>query len=788
MIPFPGTPDAAPGTAVIFSSLNPADIAAVAVTGSVSGNHAGQLETLPGDAGTAFVPGSRFTPGEKVNVTATLTSPQAGTASGDPGATELEFWFTVAVPAGGTRAAPAAPAAATASAAGGGPDVFMHFHSQVNFKPPTIRVTSDPDTGSGDMFITARHTGSIPSHFQGGPMILDSRGRLVWFRYVSGQTTNLEVQQYEGAPVLTWWQGNSRGAGEDVILDSSYRRIAYVHAGNGYYADSHEFQITPQGTALLDAVVGEKANLTRVGGPRNGTVEDNVIQEVDIRTGQVVWEWHAMGHIPLRASYAHYNGGLWDYVHLNSIQQLPNGNLLISSRHTWAVYEIDKHTGRIVWTLGGKDSNFHVGPGASFSWQHDAHLVGNTLTVFDDASNGPKQQESQSSAKVLRLNIPRRTATLVRRFDHYPPVTTSSQGSAQLLPNGNMFVGWGAQPDFSEYRPGGHQIFNGELPVGAQSYRAYRFQWQGEPVTKPLFALSPQSDGSLKVYASWNGATQVASWQVLGGSSPSTLAPLGGRQRSGFETEIDVDSEPADLAVEAVGVGGNILATSAPHPDPAHVAIFAPDAFVRASQGTGAIGVGCFTRQACHISMQVSSGSTVLARVAHAVARGTGALLYFRLSAAGVSKLAQASGHRLPVTVAVHDSTSGVSATRTITLIPYSIAGASPAHGASQSSTLQLLQRPGFVSSSSGEGQILAACYASTPCQASTTVSANGAQIASTAPERLGVDELGLLYFKLSAAGRSMLQNASGNQLPVQITLSDGADTATGNLALVSYR
>jgi hypothetical protein len=262
---------------------------------------------------------------------------------------------------------------------------------------------------------------------------------------------------------------------------------------------------------------------------------------------------------------------------------------------------------------------------------------------------------------------------------------------------------------------------------------------------------------------------------------------LGGHARTGFETEMQPHSDPAYFEVQALGSDGKVLATSNAHVDPAHVAIFAPDSFVKSSEGTGAVGVGCFTRQTCHASVEISSGSTVLARVAHPVARGTGALLYFKLSAAGLSKLDHASDHRLPVTVTVHDSASHASADRNITLISYTIAGSSPAQSVSQSPAIQLLKRPGFVSSSSGSGQILAACYASVPCEVTADVSASGQRIAHTAAEHLGIDELGVLYFKLSSTGRRMLQHASGNQLPVQITLSDHANTATGKLALVGY-
>ena len=78
---------------------------------------------------------------------------------------------------------------------------------------------------------------------QDGPMILDDKGRLVWFskdRYA----TDFKVQAYKGEPVLTWWQGgivDGNGEGEYVIFDSSYREVRRVRAGNGYKGDLHEF-------------------------------------------------------------------------------------------------------------------------------------------------------------------------------------------------------------------------------------------------------------------------------------------------------------------------------------------------------------------------------------------------------------------------------------------------------------------------------------------------------------------------------------------------------------------
>jgi hypothetical protein len=341
--------------------------------------------------------------------------------------------------------------------------------------------------------------------------------------------------------------------------------VAIVPGGDGYQPDAHDFQITPQGTAYLSTARIVEQNLSSVGGPANGTAIDDVVQEVDIKTGQVLWEWHTLGHVPLSASYGPVPTSNWppyDYFHLNSIQPLPNGNVLISSRQTWSVYEISRKTGRVIWTLGGKYSSFKVGPGANFEWQHDARLHGSTLSVFDDADS--PEEESQSSGKLLRLDLRDRTASLIRRYTHNPPVLTPEMGSMQTLANGNVFVGWGPEPEFSEYTSSGRQIFNASAPLGVVFYRAFRFPWVGHPRTRPSLAVSRATGGRVKAYASWNGATQVAAWRVLGGSSPDHLGPLGTTApRAGFETTIKLTRHPRYLAVQALGRKGNLLGVSA---------------------------------------------------------------------------------------------------------------------------------------------------------------------------------------------------------------------------------
>jgi hypothetical protein len=561
VIPFPGTLDASPLSEVIFSSLEPSEIKAVSVTGSRSGHHAGRLIKLPDGAGTAFVPQKSFTPGERVGVVAALRSKAGGTASGDPGATSLRFSFTVgiATPWNAPEAPPARPHGRIASSKG----PTQSFHSRPELHPPIVTTGSDPDTRSGDILLTpvASNLGST----QAGPMILDGQGRLLWFRPAYGYATNLEVQHYHGDPVLTWWQRGRSVEGEDVIVGRSYRTIAVLHGGDGYVADIHDFQLTPQGTALIDAYVPVQANLSSVGGSTHGSLMDCVIQELDVKTGRVLWEWHALGHLPLKAAFmgTPKAGVPYDFFHLNSVQLLPNGNLLVSSRNTWSVYEIDKQTGRVLWTVGGKYSSFKLGPGAGFEWQHDARLhPGGLLTVFDDASDTNGQEESQSSGKAIKLNMAAMTTSLVQQYKHSPPLISGAEGSVQILPNNDVFVGWGDQPEFSEYAPDGRQIFTGSLPQGIRSYRAFRSPWTGQPLSPPAMAVAPQGNGTVKVYASWNGATRVASWRVLAGLRRGSLHPMDQTRKTGFETVLTLHSQPRYVAVAALSAQGKVLGTS----------------------------------------------------------------------------------------------------------------------------------------------------------------------------------------------------------------------------------
>lgn len=444
------------------------------------------------------------------------------------------------------------------------------YVSEPNLHPPLVkRFGTDTDRSSGDIFLDARYT------HQQGPLILNPQGDLVWFKAVGGGQTVEDVreQAYRGKPVITYWQGHlgarqANNGGIGIVLNRSYRRIATIRAGGAYARyglNEHELTLTPSGTALASVNVPTHVNLSKLGGPLRGTVLDCVIQEIDVATGHVVWQWRSLGHIPLRSSYLNpaTSGAFsrpWDPFHLNSIQQLPGGKVLISMRNTWGVYEIDQKTGHVVWQLGGKRSSFKVGAGAHFEWQHDAELHGGRLlTVFDDAAAPAEAKESR--ALKVHLDFAMKHATLKRAYRHRPPVLAGSQGNVQLLPDGNVFVGWGAADRFSEYTAAGRQLFSGRFASPANSYRAYRFPWTGDPTWAPAIAARRSASARHDyVYASWNGSTEVVKWQVLGSKNKNgQFAKLGApARRASFQTRIRVAKEHY-FKVEALDSRGQVL-------------------------------------------------------------------------------------------------------------------------------------------------------------------------------------------------------------------------------------
>jgi Arylsulfotransferase (ASST) len=434
------------------------------------------------------------------------------------------------------------------------------FRSRPDLRPPVVEIVHPArGTAPGYLFLAPS---SGPG--QRGVLILDDAGEVVWFRSTAPLTAmNFRAAVYRGEPVLTWWEGKSRrgtGVGECVIVDQGYREVARFHAGGGRPADLHEFLLTPRGTALVTSSELRTMNLTHLGGQRRWPVRGSVIQELDVPSARVLFEWRSLDHVALDESYQTI-GPRFDYFHANSIDHDGDGNLLVSARNTWTVYKVSRESGGVLWRLGGKRSDFAMGEGTSFAWQHDArsHDGGRVISVFDNGS--APEVEQQSSALFIALDTTRMRATLERRYVHDPPLQARKTGSVQLLRNGDVLVGWGTEPYVTELARDGSVRFDARLPPGGQSYRAYRFPWVGRPVAPPALTAAT-TGGRTALYASWNGATEVAAWRLLAGTRRTALRSVATVPRRGFETELPIGGSTRQAAVVALDQAGRPVGRS----------------------------------------------------------------------------------------------------------------------------------------------------------------------------------------------------------------------------------
>ncbi|MGH3359799.1 MAG: arylsulfotransferase family protein [Nocardioidaceae bacterium] len=454
--------------------------------------------------------------------------------------------------------------------------VAWEFHTRPDLTPPLIDVeTTDAgesaSVSSGDdLVLLAPKDQEEENAPMNGPVIVDAEGDPVWVHPL-GDTRwsyDLRVQRYRGEPVLTWWQGDTHpygyGEGEFVLMDRSYQVIDTVTTP-GTHADFHDFTLTDEGTALMISYPRVEHDLSDIGGATDGYLRDCVIHEIDVATGKVVFEWSFLDHIPLDASKTTVEAGEgesgtkeapFDPFHVNSVTEDGPDALLVSARNTHAVYRVDRRTGNLDWILGGADSDFEMTGGSTFAWQHDAERQQDgTITLFDNEAAPPVGDESRG----LRLALDTREMTARVVTEYLPPDgrLADSQGNLEVRDNGQVFIGWGSVPSYSQYASDGELLQDATL-AGGISYRAYRSAWVGRPQEPPAFLLD---DGT--AYVSWNGATEVDSWRFVAGYDEKSAKEVETVPRQGFETSARMPDEPY-IAAQALDESGKVLATARP--------------------------------------------------------------------------------------------------------------------------------------------------------------------------------------------------------------------------------
>ena len=409
-----------------------------------------------------------------------------------------------------------------------------------------------------------------------GAGIYEDNGTLVWWQRHTRADFNLTVVHYRGHPYLALWtQSVAAGRydeGTVTLYNQHYQRVGTITAQGAFRRegiDVHEFRITPQG----DAIFGIYDIVPATFQGRRYEVGQCVIQEValiqtaaGIHSRRLLFQWESLNHVPVSQSYipAPAHNGVWDYFHGNSIAQDTGGNLVVSARNTWAIYEISVKTGRIIWQVGGKGDHRIAQP---WCYEHDiVPLGGDRYSVFDDGGSGPGCQTGSTGhparGLIVRVDPSLRPAgvRLIRSYSHDPPIYSGYCGGMQRLADGGALIDWGNVPEVTEYAADGAARM--DLSLSAWSYRAFRFPWVGEPLTRPDVAAQHTASGT-DVWASWNGSTQVAAWRVLAGPRAARLSAVGRTApKTGFETQIVLQRPYAAVSVQALGASGRVLATS----------------------------------------------------------------------------------------------------------------------------------------------------------------------------------------------------------------------------------
>lgn len=546
MSPQHGSMFALPGTTIAFRGVTADQIGNIYVSGSLSGPASGALREHSDGNGVTWKHDAEFLETETVIVRADvpLTDASDGAAT-----------FVI----GEQAPRPATSPIEDRTTASDDDSIVHSFRSRPDMAPVKIDVDvlDASRIAPGVMAVTPNVPGG-----QSGAHLVDNAGETIWHHTpadINHVIYCLNMQVYNGEPVLTWWEGGDYrgwGYGHYVIADQSYNRIATIQAGHGLNGlDLHDLVLTDYGTAWAASYHSQWAE---VGGIRRNVIE-YVIQEIDVASGDIWWEWHSLDHVGLEESNAKLPedpGFSWDHFHGNSIEVDNDGELIVSSRTSHTIFKISVKDHQIIWRLGGELSDFRLDENAKFYWQHDARRAsGGTLSLFD---NHDDTNEDESRGIVFELDEVAMTATLLREYHRDGGMWSPYQSNMQTLENTNLFIGWGSGPRCSEFTHEGEMIFDMKYRAGG-SYRGYRIAWNATP-DRPLdYVLDDAPDGYLTCYVSWNGATEVSGWQVIAGPTVDAAEVVAIASKTTFETELAGVPISAYMEAQALNATGQII-------------------------------------------------------------------------------------------------------------------------------------------------------------------------------------------------------------------------------------
>jgi hypothetical protein len=368
-----------------------------------------------------------------------------------------------------------------------------------DFPPLTVDRPGQPAPG----WYLVANAFNPPDPFAEFAMILDEHGTPVWYR-----RTPPGAIDFKRLPTgqLAWMipTGGAFGlsaSGSYEIRDLDGTLVRNVKTTLGP-TDHHDLIRLPNGNFLAityvqrDLVVADPHTCVDGNIPFTPEVPtavvDGVIEEIN-PAGTMVWWWNSRDHVDPSESVVDLcfpgSGGqahVLDPVHLNSIDVMPDGDIIASARHLDAIFRIDKTTKNVEWKLGGTPATHDVGakilafrndPDGGFARQHDAKVMANgDISVFDNHTSFPFATETGAArATEYAIDATNGTATLVRSQVRADGSFSGAMGSAQWLDDGGVLVGFGAlSPAFSEFAADGTAQYSVSFPSGHFTYRAVK--------------------------------------------------------------------------------------------------------------------------------------------------------------------------------------------------------------------------------------------------------------------------------------------------------------------------
>ncbi len=519
---------------VRFTGATPSEVtnlttSFIQVSGASTGPRSGVTHVASDGRTVIFEMGAGFSANELVTVTLNPLPPPGAGASVQP----YQYQFMTTAPMPGflpLSVAPAKPSAPTP----GAPEKAR----------PLVRKSAIAKTNSGKRVALISNGVSVPSDFpqvvitantnpspgylflenalDGVPaytMMLDNNGFPVWYR--RGRMFDFKVQK-DGT--MSWGTYDSSGSLIFTVTDQNFNYLKTCVATNGYLTDAHELKVLADGTYFLIGDQYSTVDLSQIveGGSTAASVMESVVQGFTA-AGELIFQWRPWDNYDIRDLPAGYNS---DFPHMNAIDIDEDGNIVVSARHLSEVTKINRDSGEIIWRLGGAHSGFDLGndPLNGTSFQHSISALGSShYMVFD---NGNYHVPEVSRAVEYQLDLTNMTATMVWQFRDNPDKYTYYTGNAQRLPSGNTLIDFAlAQyPKAIEVDTNGLKRFELSLVPESDSYRAFRFPWNGA-VAAP-YLIAEQEAGDIALIFNKFGDTNVGYYRIYGGTSPHPTSRL----------------------------------------------------------------------------------------------------------------------------------------------------------------------------------------------------------------------------------------------------------------------